>query len=308
MASRLTDIFDTDLPVKVGFSMLVLASILVAILLIRRVIRRRLEGRLQRLEEIKQFDAVQTESPMEDPLRYALGQARKSIRSRYSVINMMATVSLLGIGSIIAIFPTLEQMPKAMVSLCVAIAGAVLGIAAKPFVENLISGVVISFSSQLKIGDTVLLDEKHYGTVEDINITHTVIKLWDWRRQIVPNTVMLQKDFTNLSHRDSYIWTYVEFHIDYDADMNIVERIAVEAAEASEYLAGYETPQVWVQAMRSATVVVWVAAWAKSPEAAWVLRADIRRGLIQGFRANGIHSQLERVNLAGGISPSSSSV
>ncbi len=283
---------------QIIFSSVVILVALSLLLVIRIAVRRRLKGRLERLEEIEHFDAVQTESPHKDPLREALRHAKRSIKSRYSVINRMATGLLFAVAILFASLPALDTLPRAIVSLLVAIAAAVLGIAARPFVENLISGVVISFSNQLRIGDTVLLENDLYGTVEDITITHTVIKLWDWRRHIVSNSVMLQKDFTNLSHKDQHLWAHVEFHVDYEADLDVVEHIAIEAAKQSRYHADYESPQMWVRSLNTATIVIWVAAWAKSPEDAWELRADIRKNLVRGFQKRGIHSQLERIEVA----------
>lgn len=270
---------------------------LLAILLIRLVIYRRMRGRLARLTRIEQFDAVSTETPFASSLPVARDEARQSVEKRYGLIRRIATGLLVVVMLVGATFPMLDAMPRAALSLAAAIAAAVLGIAAKPFVENLISGVVISFSSHFRIGDTIILDEKYYATVEDITITHTVLKLWDWKRHVIPNSVMLQKDFSNLTHKDSYIWAYVEFQLAYGTDFGLVEELAVDAATSSEHFSGFERPQVWFRDLQPGTVNVWVAAWAKNPDHAWYLRSEMRRGLAERFAQHGIRSQLQHVEL-----------
>lgn len=279
------------------FSAGAVVSGLLAILLIRVVIYRRMRGRLTRLTRVEQFDAVSTETPFASSLPVARDEARQSVEKRYGVIRRIATGLLVVLMLIGATFPMLDALPRAALSLAAAIAAAVLGIAAKPFVENLISGVVISFSSQFKIGDTIILDEKYYATVEDITITHTVLKLWDWKRHVIPNSVMLQKDFSNLTHKDSYIWAYIEFQLAYGTDFGLVEELAVDAATSSEHFSGFERPQVWFRDLKPGTVNVWLAAWAKNPDAAWYLRSEMRRGLAERFAHHGIRSQVQHVEL-----------
>lgn len=70
--------------------------------------------------------------------------------------------------------------------------------------------MVISFSKHFLTGDTVTLDSQ-YGTIEDISLTHTTIKLWDWQRYVVPNHRMLSKEVINHSHRQGYLMAWVAY-------------------------------------------------------------------------------------------------
>ena len=45
------------------------------------------------------------------------------------------------------------------------------------------AGVVIAFSQPLRIGDTVLI-EGNWGKVEDISLTYSIIRIWDWVYQL----------------------------------------------------------------------------------------------------------------------------
>lgn len=273
---------------------------LTAIVLVRIFIWQRLRSRLNRLTEIEHFNAVSTGTPFASPLPVARREAKERLRTRYGLIRRIATYLFLLLMAVGALFPMLGALPQAMVSFIVAIGAAVLGIAAKPFVENMISGIVISFSSHFKIGDTIILDDKYYATVEDITISHTVLKLWDWRRHIVPNSVMLQTAYSNLDHKDSYLWAHVEFQVDYETDIELMSRLAIEAAQSSTYFSGDEKPQVWFRELQPGTVNVWLAAWAKNADHAWYLRSDMRRSLVETFARHGIRSQMQHVQLSDG--------
>ena len=162
-----------------------------------------------------------------------------------------------------------------------------VGFSAVLLLENLIAGVVITFSRQFRVGDTVLL-EKDYGTVEDITITHTIIKLWDWKRLIIPNNQMLNREMVSYTTKDSYLWAYVEFWVSYDADILKVEEVALEAAQKSLHFAREGVPRFWIMEMAREGIKCWVAAWTKSPTDSWYIKIDIRTRLIQDFQKRGI--------------------
>jgi len=190
--------------------------------------------------------------------------------------------------------PFLGEIPAATVSIVAAAVTVSIGIAARPVVENAISGLVISFSEPFRIGDTVDIDS-FYGTIEDINITHTVVKLWDWKRYVIPNSQMLQSKFLNYSLFDTHIWAYIEFFVAYDADLTEVRRIAINAAEEATGNGDLEAPQLWIVDTDQQSARCWVAAWVSSPSERWTVTHEMRTGLIKGFAKAGIKTHSYRV-------------
>lgn len=283
---------DLSLP-HVAFSAAALVVLIAVWFLVSRIIQSRMVARLERIERLKHFEAVPTSTPYNEPHLRARESARTNVRTRYTVLrNMLAVIAAMA-AILLALLPILGTIPRAFLSFLVAVVLAIVGIAARPLVENLISGVVISLSNQMRIGDTVLLDDEYYGTIEDINITHTVVKLWDWRRYIVPNSNMLQKEVISYTTKDTYLWAYIAFQVSSRADLALVERLAEEAATKSSFNAGFELPQFWIRDLSPGYVTCWIAAWAKNPEDAWGLRSDIRRDLTTSLARYGIETHLD---------------
>lgn len=220
----------------------------------------------------------------------------KGVKVRFTVIRRALFLCLATVWGLAMVLPFVGQLPSTMISILIAISTAVIGIAARPLVENMISGIVISFSKQLRVGDTLMMDEQ-YGTVEDISITHTKIKTWDWKRYVIPNSRMLNKEFINLTLNDSLLWAYLEFTVSYEADLDEVSRVAREAATSSPHHNDQEEPQFWVMRMEKESVVCWVAAWAESPGEAWNLKSDIATRLIREFRKRGIPTHMTRIDM-----------
>jgi small-conductance mechanosensitive channel len=198
-------------------------------------------ARMRSVERRSRFEAIRTETPLEDPRSVALERGRESIESHFSVLKRLLVPLIVGLTLLLAAVPLLAGTSAATASMIGAVIAVVLGVALRPFLENAVAGLVISSSRLVRIGDTVRIDD-WYGTVEDITATHTTVKVWDWRRYLVPNGRMLQKAFFNYSVFDSYQWAYVEFWVAPDADIDLVQEIAVAAPARSRHFSGGRTP------------------------------------------------------------------
>ena len=263
------------------------------------------KSRVDRIEKLIKKDPETTSAIPTDVLsakeeRQERRDIVKGVKSRFTVIRRTLVIFLVAVWSLAMLLPFVGKLPSTMISIIVAVSTAVVGIAARPLVENMISGIVISFSKQLRVGDTLVVDGQ-YGTVEDISITHTKIKTWDWKRYIIPNSRMLNKEFVNLTLNDSLLWAYVEFSVSYELDIDEVKEIAIDAASESGHHNDQDIPQFWIKSMEKESVVCWVAAWADSPAEAWNLKSDVSMRLIRKFREKGITTHLSYVNLAEGM-------
>jgi small-conductance mechanosensitive channel len=257
------------------------------ILWINSLIARAEKNRLKRVKTLKRMEAVSTSSPLKNPVKAARESALGSIESRFSIIRRLFLIAVLCVWLFLLVVPFLSKIPTAVVSVVIGSSAVVVGIASRPFVENVIAGMVITFSRLFRTGDTVVIDG-YYGTIEDITITHTIVKKWNWRRYVIPNTQMLTKELVNYTLNDAYQWVHVEFWVDYEADLSQVRQAAVDAAQNSPCFAGYETPQFWVMEMGKEGIRCWLAAWADNPTNAWMLSHDVRTGLAAAFRTLGI--------------------
>ena len=251
--------------------------------------------RRKNVEKIKQFQAVDTETPLSEPKEVAQKRALKSVENQFTITKkFFIPILLITFASFVAI-PFLGMVPASLFSLIIAATTVILGIAIRPFVENIIAGLVISSSKTLNLGDTVLLDD-HYGTVEDINLTHFTIKTWDWKRYVIPNSKMLSNNFINYTLIDRFQWAYVEFHASFKSNVKQIEKIAIDAATQSKYFANHEEPKFWIMETGKVSYRCWIAAWANSPTDAWMLKNDIRTQLITKFQEHDIDTHLNKLD------------
>jgi small-conductance mechanosensitive channel len=162
------------------------------------------------------------------------------------------------------------------------IAGIVAGLAARPMLENLIAGVQLALTQPLRLEDAVVIDNE-WGWVEEINSTYIVVRLWDWRRQVVPLSYLFQNPFTNWTRSSSSIIGTVFVYADYTLPMDAVRAAATDIVKASRLWDG-QVVNVQVSDAKDHVIEVRVLASASDSSRAWDLRCEIREKLIAFIR------------------------
>src|SRR5688572_10272880 len=67
---------------------------------------------------------------------------------------------------------------------------AIVGFASQSAFSNIVSGVFIVVFRPFRVGDRVRVGQLYTGDVEDITLRHTVIKDFENRRIVIPNSVV----------------------------------------------------------------------------------------------------------------------
>ncbi len=92
------------------------------------------------------------------------------------------------------------------------------------------------------------------------------------------------------ANREGLLWALLKFNVSYEADLDRVQAIAVEAAHESKYKTGDETPNFWTMGMGRESIECWLAVWTKGPWDAWSIRAEMGHKIASRMRDEGLHS------------------
>ncbi|MEX2588974.1 MAG: mechanosensitive ion channel domain-containing protein, partial [Chitinophagales bacterium] len=107
---------------------------------------------------------------------------------------------------------------------------AILGFASQQAFSNIISGIFIVFFKPFRVGDTIKIGVDVFGTVEDITLRHTVIKSFENRRIVIPNSIISSETIVNSNLTDERMCNFIEFGISYDSDVDLAFKIICEEA------------------------------------------------------------------------------
>jgi small-conductance mechanosensitive channel len=223
-------------------------------------------------------------------------QQIQRMESHISITRRTLLVLFLISGICLAAIPYMASTAPAVLPVILAAFSVIMGIAAKPIIENITCGLVLSFGKLARIGDTVLIDNE-YGVIEDLTLTHCIVRRWDSLRYVVPNSSMMTKEFVNYSLNDNHRWVHVEFWVDYNADLQLVEQLAKEAPLGSPYYSDRDTPRFWVAETERDAIKCMVVAWATWPSDGWGLALDIRKALVKKLQEHHITTHTHRVHM-----------
>jgi small-conductance mechanosensitive channel len=157
-------------------------------------------------------------------------------------------------------------------------AGLILGLAARPLLSNLIAGVQIAITQPIRIEDAVII-ENEWGWVEDIASTYVVIRLWDWRRMVVPLAYFIERPFQNWTRDAASLIGSVILHVDYAADVPRIRKYLSEAARECKLWDG-AVVNLQVVDTNARTMELRALVSARNAPQSWDLRCEIREKMI----------------------------
>ncbi len=105
-----------------------------------------------------------------------------------------------------------------------------LGFGLQEIVANFVSGLILLVERPVRVGDVVTIGNL-MGKVNRIQIRATTITLWDRSEMIVPNKEFITTKLVNWTLSDSKRRIEIPLRIAYGADLELVKKILVDAAE-----------------------------------------------------------------------------
>jgi small-conductance mechanosensitive channel len=127
-----------------------------------------------------------------------------------------AVIIVIGLSLAISQFTALDRLASTVLASS-AIAAAVIGFAARQVLANAIAGVVIAVTQPLRIGDLVTFEEQT-GTVEDISLTYTWLRMASEARLIIPNERLASGMLRNDSIRSATVALEISLWLSPNAD------------------------------------------------------------------------------------------
>ena len=208
--------------------------------------------------------------------------ARKQV-TQIRILRRVADtmIVLLALGAGLMTFESVRQYGVSIFASAGA-AGLVLGFAARPVLENLIAGIQIAVTQPIRIDDAVVI-EGEWGWIEEITGTYVVIRIWDWRRLIVPLSYFIQKPFTNWTRETASIIGTVFLHADYTLPVDALRGYLTEIVKKMPLWDG-KVAVIQVTDATDRTIEIRALVSARTSPEAWDLRCDVRERLVSWIR------------------------
>jgi small conductance mechanosensitive channel len=212
--------------------------------------------------------------------------------------NALSTI-IFTVGVMFAIreYPPLRSVAGSVLA-GAGILAAVIGFASQQAFSNIISGIFIIVFKPFRVNDRLRIKELYSGVVEDITLRHTILRDNENRSVIVPNSVINSEILVNADLNDDAICRFLEFPIDFKADIDHARRIMVEEiGKHSTYIdrrteedirAEKPLVEVRVVKMTDYALILRGWCWAKLPADSFNMYCDLLESIKKRFDAEGI--------------------
>lgn len=218
-----------------------------------------------------------------DPTRY------KFYRNAIDVI-----VFILAGFSVIYSIPELRTIGATLFA-GAGILAAIIGFASQQAFSNIVGGIFIVIFKPFRVNDLIKVGNNPWGFVEDITLRHTVIRSFENRRYIIPNSVIGNETILNSSIVDERANNLIEFSVSYDSNIDEVFKILKEEAEKhplfidvrteEEKLAGISAVETRVLALTDCGVTIRLSVWTSNHLAGFDLKCDLLKSVKERFDA-----------------------
>lgn len=208
-----------------------------------------------------------------------------------------AIIYIVGFGMAVYAMPNLRGVASSLLAGAGILAVAV-GFASQQALSNIVSGIFIVIFKPFRVNDRLIIRDTLNGVVEDITLRHTVIRDFNNRRIIIPNTIISQEIIVNADFYDDKICKFVEIGISYDSDIDKARAIMIDEALKHPLHIDGRTPEqiekgkedvfVRVIMLGDFAVTLRCYVWARNNADAFALGCDLLESIKKRFDAEGI--------------------
>ncbi len=209
----------------------------------------------------------------------------RRIQTQFQMLRriVVVAVQVLALAVMMMTFPRIRELGAGLLA-SAGVAGLVIGVAARPFLENLIAGVQIGLTQPIRIDDVVIV-EGEWGRIAEINATHVVVRIWDDRRLVVPLNYFNTKPFQNWTWTGAELLGTAFFYVDYTFPVETGREELKHILDDS----GLWDGRAWgLQVTNTTDRTVELRALMSAPDAstAWDLRCLVRERFVAFLQRN----------------------
>ena len=225
-----------------------------------------------------------------DPTQQLLGE--KLVGVAVWVLAVLIGIDLLGID-----LTTLAVFSGAL--------GLAIGFGLQKTFGNLIAGIILLMDRSIKPGDVIAVTGTGGGTstgtvgqVNRIGIRAVSVITRDKVEFLIPNENLMINQVENWSYSSRDVRVKVPVGVAYGTDIDLAERLMLEAVRESPRILDEPAPSVWLHAFGDHGILFEIQMWIDDPEEGiGNVRSDVLKRILRLFLEHGIDIPYPRRDL-----------
>ncbi|MGD1993806.1 MAG: mechanosensitive ion channel family protein [Anaerolineae bacterium] len=148
------------------------------------------------------------------------------------------------LGALLAVNIAVPSFTTGELIQLLGIGSVAIGFAFRDILQNFLSGILLLLTEPFHIGDQIVIDSFE-GTVEEVQTRATMIRTYDGRRIVIPNSDLFT-DSVIVNTAFALRRSEYDFGIGYGDDAELAQRLILEAISGVEGVASDPPPEVFV--------------------------------------------------------------
>jgi len=214
-----------------------------------------------------------------------LDDAQKLLADKLATIGVWALAILVGIDFLGIDLTALAVFSGAF--------GLAIGFGLQKTFGNLIAGIILLMDRSIKPGDVIAVSDasgqESFGQIRKIGIRAISVTTRDMKEYLIPNENLMINQVENWSYSTRNVRIRVPVGVSYSADLDLVEKLLIEAAVGAPRVLVAPEPRAMLLAFGASSVDFEIHFWIADPEEGIAgVRSDVLKRAWHLFKKNGV--------------------
>lgn len=171
--------------------------------------------------------------------------------------------------------------------------GLAIGFGLQKTIGNLIAGIILLMDKSIKPGDVIAIADQAgqstFGQIRKIGVRAVSLVTRDQKEYLIPNENLMINQVENWSYSSKNVRVQVPVGVSYQADLELAEKLMLEAAKSCPRVLNSPPPVVWMKAFGENAVQFAIQCWIQDPEeGVGNVQSAVLKQVWALFKANGI--------------------
>jgi small-conductance mechanosensitive channel len=167
--------------------------------------------------------------------------------------------------------------------------GLAIGFGLQKTFGNLLAGIILLMDRSINPGDVIAVGNGTVGQVKKIGLRAVSVITRDKVEYLIPNENLMINQVENWSYSSRDVRVKVPVPVAYGSDIDLVERLLLEASKTTERVLDEPAPTVWLQSFGDSALVFEMQIWIDDPEdGIGNIRSDLLKTVWHLFRQHGV--------------------
>lgn len=198
---------------------------------------------------------------------------------------LIIRISIISIGLFLA-FAAIG-IPVDRITVIIGALSVGIGFGLQTLINNLVSGLIISFERLVNVGDIVEIGDRA-GTMRSIGFRSSILTTWDGAEVIIPNGDLLNQHLVNWTLIDSTKRIELAVAVAYGTDLEKTKQILTDALGKDERIMQLPAPMVQAKEFNNSSIDFQLYFWARNIRESGAIKADMLLAIDKVFKQNNI--------------------